>query len=261
MTDHAMLELSLAATVMFVILVFFIICFILIHYQKKNKMRMERQRAIFNEQERTMSQLSREVHDNIAGFLNLAMMNLHLLTSGDLDGDQKEAGANAINILTQVLTDVHNISHSMNGNYIKSRGLFDVLNSQLKYISSSKSIQCRMEETGETDILTPEEQLLIYRIAQEGIQNTIKHSGATELDIVLNYSPALFIMSIKDNGEGFNKEEVLVDGIGLMNMRERAHMLHANLEIDSAPGKGCTITLALKPKKSDVHSGKKQHLG
>jgi len=249
MTDHAVLKLSVAATVMFVILVFFILCFILIHYQKRNKMKMERQKAIFNEQERTMTQLSREVHDNLAGFLNLAMMNLHLLMSGKLDDDQKEAGTNAANILTQVLTDVHNISHSMNSNYIKSRGLFDVLNSQLKYISSFKSIQCKVKETGERDILSPEEQLIIYRIAQEGIQNTVKHSGATKLDIVLGYKPSLFTMSIKDNGEGFNKEAVLIYGIGLMNMQERAHMLGANLEIGTAPGKGCTIMLTLVPKK------------
>jgi len=245
MKDNFILPLAIAATVCFVILVFFLIFFILIHKQKRNKMKMEKQRAIFEEQERTMSQLSKEVHDNLGGYLNLAMMNIHVIKEYPLNDEHDEAANNVGNIITQLISEVQNISHSMNSNYIKNRGLFDVLNGQLKYIAASRNIKCNVEISGEEDFLNTNEQLLVYRIAQEAIQNAIKHSEATKLTINLNYTLTSFIMIISDNGIGFNKEALALGGIGLMNMQERANMLNGTLNITSAPTLGCAVELVM----------------
>lgn len=242
MKANFVLPLTIAATVCFVILVFFLIFFILIHKQKRNKMKMEKQKAIFEEQERTMSQLSKEVHDNLGGYLNLAMMNIHVIKEYQIDDEHDEATRNVGNIITQLISEVQNISHSMNNNYIRNRGLFDVLKGQLKYIAASRNIKCDIEMSGEEDFLSADKQLLVYRIAQEAIQNAIKHSEASKLTINLMYSSISFKMTISDNGIGFSKE-TLSTGIGLMNMRERTHMLNGTLNIISAPGAGCTIEL------------------
>jgi signal transduction histidine kinase len=207
-------------------------------------MKMEKQRAIFEEQERTMSQLSKEVHDNLGGYLNLAMMNIHVIKEYQVDDEHDEATRNVGNILTQLISEVQNISHSMNSSYIKNRGLFDVLKGQLKYIDAARNIKCDIEISGEEDFLNADKQLLVYRIAQEAIQNAIKHSEASTLTINLMYSSTGFKMTVSDDGVGFSKE-ALSTGIGLMNMRERAHMLNGLLNIISASGAGCTIELKM----------------
>lgn len=244
MKDNFILPLSLAATVLFVILIFFIVFFVLIHQRNKHRLKNEKNRAIFEEQERTMSQVSKEVHDNLGGFLNLAMMNIEVVKGLPLNPKQKEAINNAGNIITQLIVEVQNISHVMNSNYIMSRGLFDILNSQMKYISSTKNMKCDIDIIGEDELLGADEQLVVYRIAQEAIQNALKHSGATKLSISLAYTAPQFTMQISDNGSGFDTQSLSsAHGIGLMNMQERAHLLGGSLEIHSEPGRGCTIKL------------------
>lgn len=235
---------------MFVVFVFFIIFFILISKQRRNNLFLEKKKAIFDEQERTMSQVSREVHDNLGGLLNLAMMNVHVIRTYAVDENQKEAIENAGNIITQLIVDAHNISYAMNSNYIKNRGVFDVLKSQIKYISSSKNIKCGIEITGNENNFSADEELLIYRIAQEALQNAIKHANATQLNIWLSYEQDQFLMRITDNGVGYATYSNLpIDGIGQINMRERAKILNGTLDIKTGAGEGFTVTLIIKHKK------------
>ncbi len=249
MEDNYIIPLFISGTIMFVVFVFFIIFFIIISKQRRNNLFLEKKKAIFEEQERTMSQISREVHDNLGGLLNLAMMNIHVIRTQTTGDNQKEAIDNAGSIITQLIADAHNISYSLNSNYIKKRGLFDVLKSQLKYISSSRNIKCDIEITGNDNNFTEEEELLIYRIAQEALQNSVKHAAASQLNIVLGYASDEFTMTIADNGIGCN-ENGPSSGIGIMNMKERAKILNGVLDIKSPPCEGLSVRLTIKHNRS-----------
>lgn len=67
----------------------------------------------------------------------------------------------------------------MNSNYIRNCGLYDILNAQMKYVSSTKNIIFKIDVIGDEEVLNESEQLLVYRIAQEAIQNTLKRYGNT----------------------------------------------------------------------------------
>jgi signal transduction histidine kinase len=91
-------------------------------------------------------------------------------------------------------------------------------------------------------------KLGFFRIAQEALNNCRKHAKASNAFIDLIFLPNLIRMSINDNGIGFDMKEAKTrtarnGNLGLMSMHERARLIGANLEIESEPGKGTTISV------------------
>ena len=102
-------------------------------------------------------------------------------------------------------------------------------------------IQAQAVEAGSSDAsLPPEVQLALFRVAQEALSNIARHSQASAVQIHLNLDEEQVCLSIADNGQGFNPQN-LSNGYGLKSMRERLSALNGHIHIESAPGKGTTI--------------------
>jgi two-component system sensor histidine kinase UhpB len=86
-------------------------------------------------------------------------------------------------------------------------------------------------------------ELAVYRIAQEALTNAVRHSHASEVTVSLRYSDGDLLLSVKDDGDGL--PDHVIAGGGLTGMRERAMLIGAALEIESAPGAGVDVTLRL----------------
>ncbi len=82
----------------------------------------------------------------------------------------------------------------------------------------------------------------IFLIFKEAVNNIARHSSCTHAEIELKIEAGQFVLSVKDDGRGFDRAQV-VDGNGLVNMRSRARMMSGELQLDTAPGSGTTITL------------------
>jgi signal transduction histidine kinase len=98
--------------------------------------------------------------------------------------------------------------------------------------------------------LTPEAKLVLFRIAQEALNNVKKHSGATRATVKLEYKPKKIILKVTDNGRGFELPERLSDlasigKLGLTGMEERARLLGGTLQVQSKLGQGTTVTAEL----------------
>ncbi len=87
--------------------------------------------------------------------------------------------------------------------------------------------------------------IILYRMAQETINNMVKHSGAKHINISAGAIENLFTLAISDDGVGFNVQEKMNsgEGSGLINLQHRAKLINAELKIESAPGKGTTVTI------------------
>jgi len=96
----------------------------------------------------------------------------------------------------------------------------------------------------EVNLLSKEEQQVVYRIAQEAIENVIKHANASQIEISMDEDEKEFEMSIRDDGIGC-QEEIKADGFGVLGMRERANLIGGELEIQSQKGEGCTVVFRL----------------
>jgi two-component system nitrate/nitrite sensor histidine kinase NarX len=101
--------------------------------------------------------------------------------------------------------------------------------------------------------LPQEVQVAFYRIAQEALQNTVRHAFASEIDLSLQVESDAVVMTIQDNGKGFNPEDVPASRMGIGIMQERAAVVEAVLKIDSAPGQGTRLTLRWTGKEMEIN--------
>jgi signal transduction histidine kinase len=97
-------------------------------------------------------------------------------------------------------------------------------------------------------VFSPEEEQTIYRISQEALENVIHHANAKNVWYRFEQNQDAYILSIRDDGKGFKPEELSGkrDRLGIKGMRERAEMIHAQLEILSEPAKGTALKLVLR---------------
>lgn len=261
MNDQVFFSLFISGTILLVVFVFFLIAYLLVQKGKQNTYQLEKSKMIYDhqnklliarieEQERTMNQISREIHDNIGQILSFTKMNITVINKYAIEQRQKELLEKTTKLVDSLIRDVLNISHTLNGDYIKGHGLVSILQDELDYFTLSQDIQCKIDIVGDQKTFSPDKELLIYRIAQETIHNISKHAQASKITITLTYESDTFTMSISDNGIGFEKNKIFeLNGIGFLNMLQRAKLLNGNLEIQSQPLSGCTITLNVP----DVH--------
>ncbi len=255
LTDKYIIVVFICGTILFVLFVFFLIAYLLVQKNKQNTFHLEKQRMIYDhqnkllhikvdEQELIMEQISKEIHDNVGQILSFLKMDTAVIRKLAYNEEQISLLERHNDLLTQVISGIKNISHTLNGDYIKGQGLHEILKKELDYLNATKKIACTVEMVGTSTLLSAEKQLVVYRIAQEAIHNAVKHSKATTLSITLNFGTDALVMSITDNGTGFEKEKIFsFDGIGFINMFNRAKHLNGQLDIRSDVGEGCTITL------------------
>lgn len=253
MPTSSLIPFFIAFTVLLALLVLFIVSFLIIQKQKQNAYQADKERMLFDhqnklllarieEQERTMDEISREIHDHIGQMLSFAKMNMFSISAHATVAAQKETIETVQSLLAQLMIDVQNISHNLNGEFIRKRGLITIIDDELKYINAPGRFLCSMVVNGDAVSFEPQSELLIYRIAQEAMHNATKHSRASALTVTLTYDGDIFAMEIADNGVGFQADSLSeMKGIGFLNMVQRANLLNGTFAIDAAPGNGCRI--------------------
>ncbi len=257
MSNNFVIPLFMAGSVLLALFVFFLIAYLLVQKRKQNVYQLEKQKMVFDhennilrtkieEQENTMDQISKELHDNIKSVLGFAQMNIYRIAEQAANPGQAAQIETINNIIGRVIDDLNNISHSLNSNFVRNIGLVETITKDLEVIRMSKNITYNMDIKGNAMALSPEKELHIYRITQEALQNCIRHSKATHIDFTLVFEPHYFMMKITDNGVGFEKNRIFdMKGLGYLHMLQRARYVHGSLDVQSAPMKGCTIALTL----------------
>lgn len=257
MNDQYIIPLFVAGSLLLTLFGFFLVVYLLVQKRKQNKYFIEKQQMIFDHQnsllqakieehENIMDQISIELHDNVKSVLGFAQMNMYNIASLATDEKQATLIDKTNNIIGHVVDELHSISHSLNSNFVKNTGLVESIAKDLEHIQLSNKVECSHQVVGTPFSLTPEKELHIYRIAQEAIQNCMKHASAKHLNFTFRYDPRTFIMEARDDGKGFDQDKVYkMKGLGFLNMFQRARYLQGVLEVNSAPNNGSTITLTL----------------
>jgi signal transduction histidine kinase len=103
-----------------------------------------------------------------------------------------------------------------------------------------------VEQQGDAVALQAAVELMFFRVAQEAVTNALRHGNAKMIHVLLSYQADKVILAVRDNGCGFLPNSASATlGIGLLGMRERVAALAGCVEIESAPGKGCCITVTM----------------
>ncbi len=212
-----------------------------IRYERQKFRYIHRQRQLQTEieiQEQTFQTISQEIHDNIGQLLSLAKLNLN---TADIANDKIQQSKE---LISESIVALRDLSKSLNAELIKEIGLSKSIQRELSILARSGQYNTSVIEKGKPYRLDNQKELVMFRIFQETLNNIIKHSSAASVTVHLNYSPQCFELVISDDGIGFTANKP-VDGIGLRNMQNRAHIIGARLELKSAAGKGTVISLVL----------------
>ncbi len=192
-------------------------------------------------QEQTFKNISWELHDNIGQLLSVAKMQLNMLQP-DIPAAQSQRLKEASEVLGKGLTEMRQLSRSLNTDFISNIGLVESFETEINRFKRMNFFEINYQLKGEPIALDQEDEIIIFRIFQECFSNCVKYSKATELDITIKFSPQELFIASCDNGIGFNLSDKK-NGTGLINMRKRAELIKADLEIKAKINKGVCVTL------------------
>jgi signal transduction histidine kinase len=199
-------------------------------------------------QEQTLLNVTREIHDNIN--LALILAKLHLSTV-DLskEEDVQTTIESSVRILSKAVNDLSDLSRSMNPEVIKNSGFMNVLDCELKKITLNTKLLIRQNVSGEPVFMEAEKELVVIRIIQEALNNILKHSKATLINLYFNYMETNLEVRVKDNGVGFALEDIKnrkgTIMAGLINMETRAKLFGGTFQIQSCPSQGTEIYVSI----------------
>lgn len=215
----------------------------------KNTYQQEILKAQLEMQEQTFRTISQEIHDNIGQILSLVRLHISTIPAADPAAVERKISTSK-ELLDKAIEDLRDLSKRLNTEYVAQQQLSDSLKFQLALIEKTGFYQTAFEIHGEERSLEPEKKLIIFRIAQEALNNVIKHAEAKTISVILMYLPDKTILSIKDDGHGFERPEqsetpAPLQGIGTQTMAYRAKLIGAQFGLQSRPGEGTLAQLIL----------------
>lgn len=206
-------------------------------------------------QEKTFSEIAREIHDNISLSLTLAKLNLNTLNISIPNEDNNKIN-NSIDLISKSLIDLNNLSKSIDGDLIERFGLIAALENEITSINKIGTVFINMEIHGHDRYLEHSTELAIFRIIQEGIKNSLTHAKAQTINVFFYFTNDNLIIDIQDNGIGFDINSINPRKIssGLKNMENRAKLIDGKIDFKSKIKEGTTITLEIP---NNMKHGKK----
>ena len=199
-------------------------------------------------QEDERRRVSRELHDQICHQLGYLASEIGNLADSPLGPENLRANLTAIRArVVRTSQETHHIAYQMHTAILKDLGLVASLKALCRQFSDQYSdIVVDFENSGPPTSIPSEVATCLYRVAQEGLQNVAKHSGAKNVSVRLGLKNGAVVLTIQDDGAGFDPKSVKSHrGLGLISMRERAHAEDGQLTITSRPGRGTQITLEI----------------
>jgi two-component system sensor histidine kinase DegS len=205
-------------------------------------------KQILTAQEEERKRMARELHDDTVQVLVALSRQLDaLLRAGDQTTDGLGARLEELRELTaQISRDIRRFSQDLRPSTLDDLGLLPTLEGLSSRLSEEDEIKAELRILGDRRRLSPEAEVVLFRIAQEALNNARKHSGATEVLTTVEFTDSVVRITVSDNGRGFvvpDRPGDLVETgkLGLTGMLERAHLAGGTLTVQSKPGEGTTV--------------------
>lgn len=243
-----------------VIVTTLVVVFFIVFQKRKNKLLIDKikQKQAFEEeitqarteiQEQTLKNIGWELHDNVGQLLAFASMQLSILKM-QVSDDVKDKFKDTSEALKDSLKEVRSLSRSLNNEVVLNIGFEKSINNELDRLKKMKFASATLEVKGEkVDFNNRKDEIIIFRIIQEFLSNSVKYSEAKHLKIGLEYTPKKLKIVASDDGKGFDEASV-EKGSGLLNMKSRAHLIKAKLDMVSKPNEGVQLFIEYPFNKS-----------
>ncbi len=213
---------------------------------------------IITAQEDERKRLASDLHDGIIQSLIAIWYRLQRITSDSNRvpvGELNNEITKLTNMLGEQIQDIRRILYDLRPIILDNYGLVPAIQSHAGKIQEQNGIKINLSIKGEELRFTPQIEITLFRIIQEALNNVVKHSGATTVDIEFAADEYRVQMSIRDNGTGLKEGKVELPksdgGLGLVSIQERALLLNGTCTIESWPGQGTRIRIIIPINKYD----------
>ncbi len=220
---------------------------------------IENLRLAHREKEMAVSEernlLAQELHDSIAQSLAFLNIQAQMLQGSLREGRPDAAAAELANMREGIQESYDNVRELLVHFRIGAdhAELDDAVRSALEKFEGQTGIRTAFSKSGDGMVPAATSTIQVLHIIQEALSNVRKHAGATKVEVGLHGGADGLRISVRDDGRGFDPRGVTEEAgshVGISIMRERAHRIGARLDVDSAPGRGTAVTLALPPMNS-----------
>lgn len=207
--------------------------------------------ALIRAQEDERQRIARDLHDDTGQVLTLLLIRLKLLES--------QPGAEVVRpqieelrgLIANAIDQVRRLALNLRPPTIDQLGLFPALRSLVATFTESTGLHVSLQLPREPISLSRERTLAVYRIVQEALTNTAKHAAAQRINVSVWCEDGWLVATIRDDGRGYTPETFIGRhrqpiggaGVGLFGMEERARLTGGMLALQSAPGRGASVTL------------------
>ena len=244
--------LVIGGTLLFLLLIFLIIM-VLFFYQRKRfahfkeitLMKSEFDEALLSSQieiqEQTLRNISQELHDNISQKLGLAKLQL-----SHLELTQPAVNTAAVKaVISAAIADIRTLSKSMHPDRIAAISLEESIANEISMHVNVSEIEITFSKDGLSDRLNADQRIIIFRIFQELLNNSLKYAQSTRINVLL-YAGESLRLTIDDNGKGL--PENYAKGIGHTSITNRVQLLKGVFTLESKPGKGTRASIDIPLK-------------
>lgn len=202
--------------------------------------------------QRTMKNISGEIHDNVGQILSLAKLTINSIEHGESKSSQEKLNTSSA-LIKKAIHDLRNLASILNSEGASNEGLVELIRKELIDLKQAGKHETEFVLEGEPYLLI--HQLELFRIFQEALNNAIKHAEATKISVRTSFKPHRFEMQISDNGIGFDMATVKDSnhsGLGLRNIQNRAKMISGDVKIETGENCGTTILVTLPTIESKI---------
>ena len=192
-------------------------------------------------QEEERKRVARDLHDEVNQALTAILLRLEALTQVAPPRLRDEL-TETKGLANQAMGELLQLARQLRPTALDDHGLVSAIEEQLRRFKAQHGIDTRLATEGALDDLGSDQQLVLYRVTQEALNNVVRHAGASSVSIEIARRDGSVALEVTDDGAGFVVGKEL-RGLGLDGMAERARLVDGEFEIDAAPGRGTTLRL------------------
>lgn len=235
-----------------------LLIFLFIQYKQQSKLKAQKLeeehkriareaqiKAAISSQERERSRYARDLHDGFGQMISVLNLNLNNLKDGAKPNERQKVFEASSQVIDEMYDELKNICFDLMPQTLINNGLESALGEFINRINKAGKIFIELNVFGLNKRLTEIQEISLFRITQEWINNILKYSDADRITLQITKDDEEITLLIEDNGSGFDKNLLTTGkGNGWKNLNTRANLIQGELEIETAPGsKGNTLII------------------